>query len=251
MPNWSDIGRRHYVRLATAGNHWFDFSVGKVRSYQARFGDDFCLVVNGSREIDDAFVLPFRAVRDMFLEEASDGHRWSGTIVGSILNVSGKSLNVSKYHNNFGLLDATDSETQPAPIETVEDAIETTLRLESDLEDFLAENLNQLEQGLTLFKSANVSGRQVAAGAAGRIDILGQDAHGDFVVIEIKAGDVDREVVGQIQAYMGWVLENLATGKGVRGIVVASGFTDRLKLAARVSNLELKAYSVVFRFRDA
>jgi hypothetical protein len=50
---------------------------------------------------------------------------------------------------------------------------------------------------------------------------------------------------------MGWVIDNLAGGGRVRGILVAGGFTERLKLAAKVvPGLSLKAYSVIFKFSD-
>ena len=92
-------------------------------------------------------------------------------------------------------------------------------------------------------------GQQFVAGPAGRIDILATDAHNGLVVIELKAGEADRQVCGQIQAYMGWVIENLSAGQPVRGILVASGFTERAKLAASVvPGLSLRSYSVVFKF---
>jgi hypothetical protein len=261
MRNWDDIRRRHYVRKATADNHWFDFMPSRVRDYEAQFGQDFCLVVNGSDTREDAFVIPYRIARDVFADNALDNRgRWVGTIVGSTLTLtpSGNTLNVAAYHNAFALLDMPGSGPSGAATngtqrltEAVDDAIETKLHLESDLESFLLADLGQLETGLRLFEKDGVKGRQLEAGAAGRIDILATDGKRDLVVIEIKAGEADRQVCGQIQAYMGWVAEHLAGDRKVRGIIVASEFTDRLKLAARVvPSLSLKSYSVVFRFRD-
>jgi hypothetical protein len=133
-----------------------------------------------------------------------------------------------------------------------EDAIETALSLEGDLEDSLAANLEQLEKGLKLFQENGLSGEQVDAGLAGRIDLLGIDSKENLVVIELKAGEADRQVCGQIQAYMGWVKEKLAGDRAVRGVIVASEFTDRMKYAVRVvPNLVLKKYQIVFRFSDA
>jgi hypothetical protein len=133
-----------------------------------------------------------------------------------------------------------------------EDAIETALSLESDLEDSLVSNLEQLERGLKLYQENGLSGEQVDAGPAGRIDLLGIDSRGNIVVIELKAGEADRQVCGQIQAYMGWIKDNLASSREVRGIIVASEFTDRMKYAVKVvPNLVLKKYQIVFRFSDA
>jgi RecB family endonuclease NucS len=63
---------------------------------------------------------------------------------------------------------------------------------------------------------------------------LAVDSKGNLVVIELKAGDADRQVCGQIQAYMGWVKEHLAGSREVRGIVVAHEFTERTRLASTV-----------------
>jgi RecB family endonuclease NucS len=133
----------------------------------------------------------------------------------------------------------------------IEDALETTLHLESDLEGFLVNHLDGLEAGLRLYGVDGISGRQFDAGPAGRIDILATDAQGDFVVIELKAGEADRQVCGQIQAYMGWATGALSSGRPVRGILVAGDFTERAKLAARVvPGLSLRAYSVTFKFLE-
>ena len=103
----SRIQRRHYVRNATADNHWFDFAYAKLERYRSRFGDDFCLVVNGSDARDDAYILPFRVARRVFTPKAVDHRgRWIGTIVDDVLRLSpsGASLNVGGYHNPFQLL---------------------------------------------------------------------------------------------------------------------------------------------------
>ena len=142
-----------------------------------------------------------------------------------------------------------DDEDAATTDDVIEEAIETKLHLESDLEGFLVADLGQLEEGLKLYSHDGISGQQFNAGVAGRIDILATDANDDLVVIELKAGDAGRETAGQIQAYMGWVGENMAAGRHVRGILVASAFTEKLKLAAKVvPGLSLRQYSVIFRF---
>jgi len=147
-------------------------------------------------------------------------------------------------------------EEPPEPVvnspDADEEAVETALSLEYDLENSLLGNLGQLEKGLQLFKENGVVGQQVDAKTAGRIDLLAIDSEGDLVVIELKAGEADRQVAGQIQAYMGWVKENLAKQRKVRGIIVASEFTDRLSYAIKVvPNLSLKRYQIVFKFSDS
>ena len=105
--NLSALQARHYLRHATAPNRWFEFANAKVKKYQKRYGDDFWLIVNGSHERDDAYVLPFAVAREVFTSDALDSRgRWVGTIIGSklLLTPSNKSLMVAPYHNAFGLL---------------------------------------------------------------------------------------------------------------------------------------------------
>ncbi len=105
--NLSALQKRHYLRHATAANHWFEFANGKMKAYQKRYGEDFCLIVNGSHERDDAFVLPFSFVRSAFTADALDSRgRWVGTIVGSTLRLSSgnRTLAVAPYHNAFHLV---------------------------------------------------------------------------------------------------------------------------------------------------
>lgn len=169
--------------------------------------------------------------------------------VGDIGKLSGGEQ-TNRYFRELGFtLGETDESTADS---VIEDAIDITLHLESDLERFLVADLGQLEKGLSLYVQDGVRGQQLDAGAAGRIDLLALDANNNLVVIELKAGEADRQTCGQIQAYMGWVSENMAAGRQVRGILVSSGFTERLKLAVKVvPGLSLRRYSVVFRFSEA
>jgi len=126
---------------------------------------------------------------------------------------------------------------------------EFALSLERDLEDFLEGNLSVIESGLKLYVEGALKGRQFGTDVS-RIDLLAQDGAGALVVIELKAGEAGREVLGQILPYMGWVREHLAKGKAVRGIVVASEFTPEILAAVNVlSNFALYRYAVQFTLR--
>jgi hypothetical protein len=141
------------------------------------------------------------------------------------------------------------------PVETLEDtnedAVETFLSLERDLEENLAANLSQLEPGLAPIRREGLSFRQVDTKTVGIIDLLASDKSGGIVVIELKAGEASDRVCGQVQRYMGWVQEAFPDAHPVRGIIVASAFTEGARYAAKVvPNLTLKRYSVSFKFLD-
>lgn len=77
--------------------------------------------------------------------------------------------------------------------------------------------------------------RQVHCGPVGILDILARDRRSsDYVVIELKKGSGDDAVFGQLARYMGWIKENKAepAGVAVRGIIVASEMTQKLRSAA-------------------
>jgi hypothetical protein len=172
-------------------------------------------------------------------------------LVGDIGNLSGGEP-ANHYFRDLGFQISEIGDDTQAPEQAVEEAIDTSLSLEADLEDALAANLDQLEKGLRLYEGNGVTGRQLDAKGAGRIDLLAVDLNQNLVVIELKAGDADRQVCGQIQAYMGWVKQNLAAARSVRGIIIAHDFTERAKLAATVvPGLSLKKYQVNFVFADA
>jgi len=77
------------------------------------------------------------------------------------------------------------------------------------------------------------------------------DKAGSFVVIELKAGKAADSVCGQILGYIAWVRKEPAGGQKVRGIIVASEFSDRLRYAAEaVGSLALIQHNITFTFSD-
>jgi RecB family endonuclease NucS len=66
-------------------------------------------------------------------------------------------------------------------------------------------------------------------------------------VIELKAGTVRRDAIGQVLSYMGDVADEESAE--VRGILVAGEFDDKARAAARVvPGLSLRRYRVKFEF---
>lgn len=108
----STLRSRHYIIAGTSWNHWFGFTYNKVLSYRQRYGDDFCLIVNGSHSSDDAYVLPFSGVSHYFTQDYLTPHsqtgapRWVGTIIHHQLKFGSAdtSISVAKFHNRFDLL---------------------------------------------------------------------------------------------------------------------------------------------------
>ena len=59
------------------------------------------------------------------------------------------------------------------------------------------------------------------------------------------------KVCGQIQAYMGWIKENLARNCKVRGIIVANKFSNKLIYAVKASpDIALMRYQVNFTLTE-
>jgi endonuclease len=115
---------------------------------------------------------------------------------------------------------------------------------ERDLRNYLSKNLASIEQGLKVYQDEEFSGIEFPVG--GRfIDILAVDAHGDCVVVELKVSRGHERAIGQILRYMAWVKKNIASGKNVRGIIVANEVSEDLQLAASlVPGLQLFEYAI-------
>ncbi len=127
--------------------------------------------------------------------------------------------------------------------------------LEEYLENFIVKNWNSIDFGepLTLYIDDEGTPAQQYPTSEGFIDLLAKDRDGGFVVIELKKGRSNQQVVGQVLSYVGWVKNNLA-GKGqkVRGFIVAAdGNRALLDAVSTVSNfISVKYYRVKFNFED-
>ena len=82
----------------------------------------------------------------------------------------------------------------------------------------------------------------------GPIDILAVDEKGNFVVFELKLSRGADKAMGQISRYMGWVKQNLAEDKGVKGVIAAKKVDEKLKYAASIIPvLSLFEYELNFK----
>lgn len=122
----------------------------------------------------------------------------------------------------------------------------TQFALEKDLQRYLADNLQLIEPGLTLFLDEDITGFEYPAGGGRRIDILAKDKAGNFVVLELKVEKGYDRVVGQLLRYVNWVRKELAEpGQRVRGIIVCRMMSEDLVLAcSSIKDVELFEYKL-------
>ena len=170
---------------------------------------------------------------------------------GSIGTVS----DITKYSEELERL--VGGETKPTLIstdETIEDV--TTFALEKHLEDFLVSNWKQTELGkhYQIFEEdGEIIGQQYPTDT-GPIDVLAiSKDKKEILIVELKKGRASDSVVGQIQRYMGYVLQELAEPhQKVKGIIIALEDDQRIRRALAVANnIEFYRYQVSFKLEKA
>jgi restriction system protein len=144
--------------------------------------------------------------------------------------------------------------TKPPTIISTDNSIEdaTEFALEKHLEDFLVKNWKQTDLGKNYDiyeEDGELVGQQYQSDT-GPIDILAiSKDKKTILVVELKKGRVSDNVVGQIQRYMGYVLEELAEDdQTVKGVII--GLEDDLKIKRALSvttNIEFYRYQINFK----
>lgn len=166
---------------------------------------------------------------------------------GSIGTVS----DITKYADEIETLIGG---TRPATIISTDTSVENAneFALEKHLEDFLVKNWKQTELGkdYDIYEEDGELVGQQYPSDTGPIDILAiSKDKKTILVVELKKGRVSDNVVGQIQRYMGYVLEELAEdNQKVKGIIIALEDDLRIKRALSVTNnIEFYRYQINFR----
>lgn len=115
--------------------------------------------------------------------------------------------------------------------------------LEANLEMFLADRIEQVEEGMELIS------RQLDTGEVGRLDLLCKDKEGNLVVLELKKMKAGSSIIDQIQRYMGWVMEHKAEpGQKVRGIIIVGKKDTALEYAVKANpNIKIKVFEISFQ----
>jgi restriction system protein len=167
--------------------------------------------------------------------------------IGTISNITKFAEEIARLIGNqsLSILISTD--------ETVEDP--SVFALEKHLEDFLVQNWKQTELGKThdIFQEDDEFGQQYPTDT-GEIDILAiSKDKKELLVVELKKGRASDSVVGQIQRYMGYVVEELAeNGQTVRGVIIALEDDPRIRRALAVApNIGFYRYQVSFKLFKA
>jgi restriction system protein len=124
--------------------------------------------------------------------------------------------------------------------------------LEKHLEDFLVQNWKSIELGKhydIYSEDGQLLGQQYPSDT-GPIDILAiSKDKKELLVVELKKGRVSDVVVGQVQRYMGFVKEELATkDQIVKGVIIGFDEDVRVKRALAVTqNISFYTYKIHFK----
>ena len=122
--------------------------------------------------------------------------------------------------------------------------------LEKHLEDYIIKNWTNIElnKDYDIHIENNKLCTQYQTGS-GPLDILAiKKDKSEFLVIELKKGRASDQVMGQIQRYMGYIKNNLAKDKGVKGLIIALEDDKNLRDALSVApNIQFMKYEVSFR----
>jgi restriction system protein len=205
--------------------------------------------ITGDYEFVKGETLPHRRVvrwfpRSISREEMSESLQNS---TGSIGTVS----NISKYADE---IESFISGSRPASIISTDETIEdpSIFALEKHLEDFLVQNWHHTELGkhYDIYEEDGEKVGQQYPSDTGPIDILAiSKDKKELLVVELKKGRVSDVVVGQVQRYMGYVLEELAEdNQKVRGAIIA--FEDDVKIhraLAVAPNIDFYTYKISFK----
>lgn len=120
--------------------------------------------------------------------------------------------------------------------------------IEANLRDFLILNLHTVKDTkLKLYIDENGRDGKEYPTEVGPIDILTIDEKGNFIVFELKLLRGADKALGQLLRYMGWVKENLAKDKEVKGVIVANKMDKKIKYAVKATtNVTLYEYEMKF-----
>jgi restriction system protein len=166
--------------------------------------------------------------------------------IGTVVNISGYAEEIQSLLGDLKIIEKpTILSTNP----DVENA--SVFALEEHLEDFLIKNWanTELGKGYNIYVDEENTGRQFPTDT-GPLDILAiSKDRSELLVIELKKGRTSDRVLGQIQRYMGYVIDELAEpNQKVKGLIIGFDEDLALKRALRVAqNIGFYRYEVNFK----
>ena len=172
----------------------------------------------------------------------------------ALKNSAGSAGTVSNITKHVTEIENLLSGNVPPPLIASDPDVEdpAIFALETHLEDFLVHNWSSTELGrnYNIFEEDGELVGQQFPSDTGQIDILAiSKDKKELLVIELKKGRASDVVVGQIQRYMGYIIDELAEPEqSVRGIIIALEDNLRLRRALSVArNIDFYCYHVNFK----
>lgn len=122
-------------------------------------------------------------------------------------------------------------------------ASDTENLLEAHVHDFIEANIAAL-----LGAGAKVLERESVL-PFGRIDLLCEDGKGDLIAVEVKRGQVGRDAIGQLLAYLGGLRER-NPDRHIRGVIVGGNLDAAAAAALKaVSDVDFVSYEISFTLK--
>ncbi len=205
--------------------------------------------ISGPYQYASGQVLPHRRKVD-WLPDPFDRKDMSEALRRST-NATGTCCDITSYAEELdALIGGQAAPSLIATDKTVEDP--TVFALEKHLEDFLVSNWPSTVLGQK-YDIYTVDGEMVGQqypSDTGPIDILAISKDGkELLVVELKRGRASDVVVGQIQRYMGYVIDELAEdNQTVKGVIIALEDDLRIRRALKVAQgIDFYRYEVSFK----
>lgn len=113
---------------------------------------------------------------------------------------------------------------------------------EGSLQDYIERNYKELNEDIVELEGEYPT-------PVGNADFRCETKNGEILVIETKIGTANDSAVGQILGYMNAIRQDLK-GQKVRGLIIAEGFTERVKSAVKSDDLRIKKFYAKLEFQD-
>lgn len=121
---------------------------------------------------------------------------------------------------------------------------------ERDLQTALCSHISELFPGYHIYGGLGI-GVEYSIGGK-RIDVLLEHEQSkDLLIVELKSGEADYKVFGQISMYMG-LLQRQFPERNITGVIVAGIIDESLFQASEITNkVSLKTYRMSLELEDA